>query len=234
VKATSFLAFALILASPLAACDKVVTYEPPPEQRVMESEKKSFDDAKSLAAKGDLDGAHGKLSEINIAAPARQTPEFLDIETRWAKAHIAKADAEKDAQKKIAILQDVANATSVPGDLRAQASNKIAAATPDPAIPPILVNYDPEVAAANVAKVKELLNDKKMKEAKAIICPRVIGKISSPDERQLCVEICAGMKDKQCLKDLEDAGALEPGSADKFLAPPPKIPKGLTAPSAKP
>lgn len=204
----------LLVALLLVACDKTPAYEPPPEKRVMDIEAQSFAEAKALAAKNDLEGAHGKLSQVNADAPMRQTPEFRDMEDRWATARISQADAERDKDKKVALLSDVQKASSVSAELRAKASNKIDLAYPDPAIPPPLRNYDPALAEANVAKCKELMNAKKFKDAQALLLPRVLGGIASPEEAQLLLTICFTFtNDKDCTSKMEDAGVIPAGFA---------------------
>lgn len=183
----------------------------------MDAEHQAMADAKALATKGDLEGAHGKLLQISPDAPARMTPEFHEIEDRWAQAQIAKADAEKDKTKKLALLQDVAKASAVSPEIRGSASNKIILATPDPAIPQMLVNYDPEAASANIAACKELLLKHQMKEARDLLIPRVLGGIASPEERDMLGSICAATKDKPCMGRLEDAGLVSPGMTEKVM-----------------
>lgn len=189
-----------------AGCEKVVTYEPSPEKRQQEIENQSLSEAKALAVKGDLEGAHKKLAQISGDAPARRTVEFVEIENRWAETQIAKADAEPDLTKKLALLTDVSKASAVSPELRAKASNKLALATPDPALPPLLVNYDPVAASANIAACKELLYAHKMKEAKELLYPRVMGGIASPEEKNMLTTICAN--DASCVHALQDAGVV--------------------------
>jgi hypothetical protein len=196
----------------IVACDKTPTYEPPPEQRVMQVEAKALEDAKALAVKNDLEGAHTKLTQVNPDAPMRSTKEFREIEDRWASARIAQADAEKDPDKKVSLLQPVQKAISVSPELRAKASNKIDLAYPDPKIPPPLRNYDPALAEANLAKCKELIDAKKYKEAKELLLPRVLGGIASPDEANMLAVLCThASDDKDCTMRMEDAGVLPAG-----------------------
>ena len=212
----AWLLFALALGT--AACEKLVTYEPPPEKRAMDGEKQAMADAKALATKGDLEGAHGKLSQISVDSPIRATVEFHEIEDHWAQGQIAKADAEKDKTKKLALLEDVAKASAVIPEIRGSASNKIALATPDPAIPQMLANYDEAVASANIAACKELLIKHDMKGTRDLLLPRVFAGIASPEERDMLLATCAFIKDKGCIGRLEDAGLVGAGMSDKMMS----------------
>lgn len=212
------------LALCLVACDKVVTYEPSPEKRQQDIENQSLSDAKALAVKNDLEGAHKKLSQIAMESPVRRTPEYVEIEDHWAEAQIAKADAEPDTTKKVALLEEVSKASAVSPELRAKASNKVALAVPDPALPPTLVNYDPELAKANLAKCKDLLHDRKLKEAKDLLYPRVMGGIASPDERSMLVALCA--RDAPCVNALHDAGVVDDNKARALMAKEGPMPSG--------
>jgi hypothetical protein len=96
-------------------------------------------------------------------------------------------------------------------EIRGSASNKIALATPDPAIPKLLVNYDPAAASANLAACKELVLKHQMKEARALLLPRVFGGIASPEERDMLATLCAALKDATCMGRMEDAGLVMVG-----------------------
>lgn len=209
------------VAVALCGCEKVTTYEPSPDKRQQDIENQSLADAKKLAETGDLEGAHKKLAQISVGAPARRTGEFVEIENRWAEGHIAKADAEHDLTKKVDLLQEVSRASDVSPELRAKASNKAALAIPDPALPPNLVNYDPELAKANVAKCKQLLAERKSKEAKDLLYPRVIGGIASPDEKEMLTILCA--KDAPCVNALQDAGVIDDNIAKSLLGKSPVV-----------
>src|SRR5207247_3062027 len=111
----------------------------------------------------------------------------------------------------------VSKASAVTPELRAKASNKMALAIPDPALPPILVNYDPELAKANLAKCTDLLNNSKLKEAKDLLYPRVMGGIASPDEKRMLIALCA---DASCVSALRDAGIVDDDTAKALMAKP--------------
>ena len=95
-------------------------------------------------------------------------------------------------------------------------------AAPDPGLPPILVNYDPELAKANIAKCKELLLQQKMKEAKGLLYPRVIGGIASPDEKEMLISLC--VKDASCVNAMQAAGVVNAAMAKSLMANDPTPP----------
>lgn len=227
-------AWLLVAALCSTACEKVTTYEPSPEKRQQDIDNQSLKEAKGLAEKSDLEGAHKKLSQIAIDSPSRRTGEFTEIENRWAEGQLAKADAEKDLTKKIALLEDVSKASDVSGSIRAKASDRIALATPDPRIPPVFLNYDPVLAHENMEKCKELQKNGKVGEAKKLLADRVFGGIASPEEGNLLSALCLDAKDKECALKLEDLGVLKKGSFDAFLKGPPPAPTGSCAACAPP
>lgn len=84
-------------------------------------------DAMTLVQNGDVEAAHNKVTgEIPENSNARQSNEFKDIEARWADMLLDLAGREPDPQKKRALLERVAKATSVDSVRRKRASNEIA------------------------------------------------------------------------------------------------------------
>jgi hypothetical protein len=180
--------------------------------------------AQDLAAKGDLDGAHQKISQIPPESSLRASNEALDIETRWGRARIASSDDEKDAAKRLSALREVASASDVAPDVRDQASNKIALIENEPKVPDLLSHYDSNASEANLGKCRELLGQKKMKEPRDLLYPRVTGGIGSPEERDMLVSICELSKDKPCLLELEKLGLVDSRSVELALQPEKKTP----------
>jgi pSer/pThr/pTyr-binding forkhead associated (FHA) protein len=89
-------------------------------------ERTALDDAKALCAAGDCEGAHKKLeSAIAETSPLRATPEFRDVETKWADQLLARADAEGDPAAKRAIYQRVSQAMGVDPTRRKVAADKL-------------------------------------------------------------------------------------------------------------
>jgi hypothetical protein len=201
----------LLLASlvVLAGCDKPVTYEPSAEKRTADIEHQSLDEAKGLDARGDVEGAHAKLSQIKPDSPLRSTPDYQNIENKWAQLLLDKADREQDKTKKIALLDTVAQATGVSGELRAKANQKLEAANPAPAIPPPEQSYDPKEAAERLAKAQELGKQRKTREARDLLLGPVTAHKAAPQEASLLVSLCVTTKDTECLNALSDAGVVD-------------------------
>jgi pSer/pThr/pTyr-binding forkhead associated (FHA) protein len=88
-------------------------------------EEATLDDAKKLCQAGDCDAAHEKLAALPDASPVRASPEFKELENRWADNLLAKADAEPDVTKRRAMFQRVAQATTVEGARRKAAADKL-------------------------------------------------------------------------------------------------------------
>ena len=210
------LVIVLILTCVLAGCDKQAA-------PVLDPDKQMLADAKDLATKGDLEGAHTKISQIAVDSPTRQANEVLEIETRWGQSRVANADAEADVTKRVALLREVANASAVSPDVRNQASNKLALIETEPKLPELLSHYDPKVASANVEACKQLLLERKMKEPRDLLYPRVTGGIGSPEERDMLVSICILSKDKECLLKMEELGLARKGTADDAMRPQNKV-----------
>jgi len=89
-------------------------------------EQTALDDAKKLAAAGDLEGAHAKLeATFPESSSWRESAEFKDIESQWAEALLAKADATDDGLAKRSLYQRVSQAMSVDAPHRKAAADKL-------------------------------------------------------------------------------------------------------------
>jgi hypothetical protein len=86
-----------------------------------------FDRAKSFAATGQLDEAHAALAGISNLSSLRTTPEFSDMESRWADQMLVKADDELDVAAKRARYQSVAATVTVDHTRRKMAADKLQA-----------------------------------------------------------------------------------------------------------
>ena len=113
-----------------------------------------LEEAKELAAQGDLDLAHNRIvTGLPNSSSLRDGPEARDIEARWADSVLARADQEQDVAAKRVLLNSVAQATTVDGARRRSAADKLKdvdylgtdihelpkankPATPPPAAPP--------------------------------------------------------------------------------------------------
>jgi ABC transport system ATP-binding/permease protein len=85
-----------------------------------------LEEAKELAAQGDLDLAHNRLiTGLPNSSSLRDGPEARDIEARWADSVLARADQEQDMAAKRMLLNSVAQATTVDGARRRSAADKL-------------------------------------------------------------------------------------------------------------
>jgi pSer/pThr/pTyr-binding forkhead associated (FHA) protein len=101
-----------------------------PEAAVQSSDSTSgvLAQGMELLKNGEVEQAHQKVvSEIPEDSNARQSAEFRQIEERWADMLFDMASREPDTQKKRAILDRIAKATSVDSVRRKRALNEMAA-----------------------------------------------------------------------------------------------------------
>jgi ABC transport system ATP-binding/permease protein len=85
-----------------------------------------LEEAKELAAQGDLDLAHNRIvTGLPSSSSLRDGPEARDIEARWADSVLARADQEQDVAAKRTLLNSVAQATTVDGARRRSAADKL-------------------------------------------------------------------------------------------------------------
>ncbi|MGD0525649.1 MAG: FHA domain-containing protein [Polyangiaceae bacterium] len=82
-------------------------------------------DAQKLIASGDFEGAHEKLATIPEGAAARSSPDFKDVENKWADQELAHADAEPDFTRKRALYQRVSQEMAVDPGRRKAAADKL-------------------------------------------------------------------------------------------------------------
>jgi hypothetical protein len=88
--------------------------------------KKQLEEAKALADKGDLEGAHKKIAEIATTSAALKDPAVADIEGKWADKAFADADADGiEPQKRVEMLWGVATTPTVDDARRRKASDKL-------------------------------------------------------------------------------------------------------------
>ncbi|HZU81814.1 MAG TPA: FHA domain-containing protein [Polyangiaceae bacterium] len=83
------------------------------------------DEAKVLCAHGDCEGAHERLAAIPEGSPVRSTPDFKDVENRWADEILARAEREPDPATKRLLYQRVAQAITVDPAQRKLSADKL-------------------------------------------------------------------------------------------------------------
>jgi len=86
----------------------------------------ALEEAKELAAQGDLDLAHNRIVTGVANSPAlREGADVRDIESRWADSVIARADQETDVSTRRMLLNSVAQATTVDAARRRIAADRL-------------------------------------------------------------------------------------------------------------
>jgi pSer/pThr/pTyr-binding forkhead associated (FHA) protein len=86
----------------------------------------ALEEAKELAAQGDLDLAHARIAtDVATSAALRDGPEVRDIESRWADAVLARAEQEQDVPTRRMLLNAVAQSTTVDAGRRRTAADKL-------------------------------------------------------------------------------------------------------------
>jgi pSer/pThr/pTyr-binding forkhead associated (FHA) protein len=86
----------------------------------------ALEEAKELAAQGDLDLAHSRIAtDVANSAALREGPEVRDIESRWADAILAHAEQEQDVSTRRMLLNAVAQSTTVDATRRQVAVDKL-------------------------------------------------------------------------------------------------------------
>ncbi len=91
-----------------------------------DKEQLALQAAKKLCETGDCEAAHDKLV-VSIAdhSPLQQSPDYQNIETRWADILLDRADKEKDVAKKRALYHQVEATSTVPQSRRDIATAKL-------------------------------------------------------------------------------------------------------------
>jgi ABC transport system ATP-binding/permease protein len=106
-----------------------------PVAAVVSPDQATLDDAKRKCAAGDCETAHDELAGVAVDSPIRTTPDFKDVENRWADQELAKGDAEADSAKKHRLYQRVAQDVAVDSGRRKAAADKLQALDAVAAIP---------------------------------------------------------------------------------------------------
>ena len=86
----------------------------------------ALDEAKALCAAGDCESAHAKLEgAIADTSPLRSSPDFKDIEGRWADQLLQRADSDSDPAAKRALYQKVSQEMSLDSTRRTAAADRL-------------------------------------------------------------------------------------------------------------
>ncbi len=130
---------AAIAAVVIVAAAWYVKHQPAPEAPIVgtvdDHDTQILNRAKSLCDNGDCDKAHLLVAtDLPDTSPERTSPEFKDLERRWAEGMLARASAEPDVNTRRNLLQQVAQAVTVDPELRRAAADQLQAL--DQATPP--------------------------------------------------------------------------------------------------
>jgi pSer/pThr/pTyr-binding forkhead associated (FHA) protein len=98
-----------------------------PVATAVSADQAALDDARRKCSSGDCETAHDELQTISDGAPQRSSPDFKDIENRWADQELAKGDAETDSAKRHVLYQRVAQDVAVDAAKRKAAADKLQA-----------------------------------------------------------------------------------------------------------
>jgi hypothetical protein len=104
---------------------------------VITPEQQLMNEATQLCSAGDCQSAHDRLAVgLPANSPIRQSPAFADLENKWATATVNGAADDPDLMTRRAELADVINSAAVSPQLKAQATQTLAALPTHPPAPP--------------------------------------------------------------------------------------------------
>ena len=130
---------AAIAAVAIVAAAWYLKHQPPPNTPIVgtvdDHDTQVLTRAKALCDNGDCDKAHALVAtDLPDTSPERTSPEFKDLERRWAEGMLARASGEPDVNTRRNMLQQVATAVTVDPELRRAAADQLQAL--DQATPP--------------------------------------------------------------------------------------------------
>lgn len=135
--------------------------EDPGAAAPIDSAARTLAEAKALLARGQIESAHLKVTtEIPADSNVRQSQDFRNIEARWADSMLEQAAQEPDPAKKRAILDRVAQATTVDATRRQRANEELEAMDTEagvnvkqlPAAPAAVANKRPELTSGGLVR----------------------------------------------------------------------------------
>jgi hypothetical protein len=86
---------------------------------------RALEDAKEMAARGNVVLAHRKLEEIPADSPLRQSPDFQAIEGQWADEIFKVASDSPDLEERRSLLDKVASTPEVDSERRLRAADEL-------------------------------------------------------------------------------------------------------------
>jgi hypothetical protein len=201
-------------ASPLEQCKQLatktstgpdasegsITVPAVPVKPALTFEEQSLKEAKQLCATGDCQTAHDRLAiALPANSPVRATPDFKEIEGKWANSTIAGAQNDPDVIGRRRSLEQVIASPSVDAPTRERAKQALAAMPTKQ--PPPLASASAQ-ADLDIARGVATTEPKK---ARDILLPKIIAKKASKEEIDLVTTVCTKLKDKACLSAVKAA-----------------------------
>jgi hypothetical protein len=143
---------------------------------ILDPARAALEEAKELAAQGDLDLAHSRIATDVANSPTlREGPEVRDIEARWADAVLSRADREPDMTTRRMLLNSVAQSTTVDALRRRTAADKLKETDllgTDIRELPQVAKSSPPAAVAEAPPVREPKEPREPREPKEPAAPR--------------------------------------------------------------
>lgn len=200
---------------------------------ITESESIALAEARRLALT-QPEAAHQKLlAAIPPGSPARGTPEFREIESKWADDVFVRAEREHDRDAAIGLLKQVADSPSVTEAQRTKALQLIqdratgpgeapsAAVSSNGTVTPPIASSKPTVhtpstsggttppptekpvKASNADRARELMKQSNYKDARALLEPVVKSGRGTVEDMTILRSICRQQRDQACMDDID-------------------------------
>jgi pSer/pThr/pTyr-binding forkhead associated (FHA) protein len=199
----------------LHSCQPTASGDPKHTAPATSEQVKQLEEARSLLAGKDVEGAHQKLLEIPDNSAARDDPRFKEIEDAWADAMFKKVEAAADTAEKRALLKQINGTPSVDPERRKKAADmlrEIDAKEPPPVVPtstgPVPTYTGPVPGVTNTAPtpvantappagaVPQGLADEDAK--RRALEPKVWSGKASVDEIRMLKALCSHLQNREC------------------------------------
>ena len=184
-----------------AASAATATSAPAPPPETLTAEDLEMREAKDLCAKGDCETAHKRLMlGLPPTSPVRATPDFKDLENKWAQQAISGAANDPDVMARRRELAEVIASPVVDAQLKTKAQATLQAMpTKGPPDPVFTADPSRDAGPPSAADQARALQSSDPAAAKKLLLPRVQTNKASRDEIELLKSICKGLKDNACV-----------------------------------
>lgn len=198
---------------------------------IPESERIVLADARRLVTTN-AELAHNKLMQgIAPSSPARTSPEFIEVETKWAEDVFVRAERERDRDLAIGLLKQVTDSNTVPEAQRSKAlqliqaralipgsSSSTPSIAPTPGTPSTpnstgtvkhtstpggekVVTPDKPGKASAADRARELMRAGDYRGARNVVEPLVKSGKSTQEDIYVLKSICGQLRDQACVDD---------------------------------